>query len=163
MILSLYPTDEKSKIAAKYTSSVFSTEHAWLGDLQPLQLVLNQCVNLKFAKILQNFYTEEKLFLLILQKFCTFFPKFLHIFCKIFAHFLQNFCTFFTKILQNFLKHFLQKKKGNRGQQCLILQPLLEKNINKRNRCLMSKFQIDLLKFCKKFEKKIEKKIEKKN
>ena len=48
----------------------------------------------------------------ILENFCTFFAKFLHI---------------FAKILQNFLKHFFQKKKGTRGHQFLILQPLLEK------------------------------------
>ena len=48
----------------------------------------------------------------ILENFCTFFAKFLHI---------------FAKILQNFLKHFFQKKKGTRGHQSLKLQPLLDK------------------------------------
>ena len=33
---------------------------------------------------------------------------------------------------------------------------LLEKNINKRNSYLMSEFQINLLRFCKKIQKKLQ-------
>ena len=50
---------------------------------------------------------------------------------------------------ENFFKHFFKKRKGTIYHQSLILQPLLENNINKNNRYLMSKFQINLQKFCK--------------
>ena len=63
------------------------------------------------------------------------------------------------------MKHFFQKKKGTRGHQFLILQPLLEKTTLRKE---ITKFQINMQKFgkdfakiCKEFAKNFAKNLQK--